>query len=61
MRSIPQSLRRPQGRNPLGDSSAVRRGNDGSGETLEMAEDGKRHQVARQASCICPTQERDVH
>lgn len=45
----------------LGGSSAARRGNGASEEALEMAEDGKRHQVARQASCSCPTQEGDVH
>lgn len=57
---IPQSLRRPQGRKALGGSSVARRGNGGSGEALEMAEDGKRHQAACQASCSCPTQEGDV-
>lgn len=58
---IPQSLRRPQGRKPLGGSSDARRGDGASGEALEMAEDGKRHQAAHQASCSCPTEEGVVH
>lgn len=45
----------------LGGSSAARRGNGASEEALEMAEDGKRHQAACQASCSCPTQEGDVY
>lgn len=58
---IPQSLRRPQGRKPLGGSSAARRGNGGSGEVLEMAEDGRRYQAAHHASCSCRAQGGDVH
>lgn len=33
----------------------------GSGEPLEVAEDGRRHRAARRAPCGCPTQEGDVH